>query len=81
MLILKAQKLLTCFFPKVFNQFRLPKEIYEQAHFMAYSPATKPLEKIPGNSKSKNISLQLKSFTSLIICQGETSSHLLLFSL
>lgn len=27
MLILKAQKLLTCFFPKGFNQFRLPKEI------------------------------------------------------
>lgn len=34
MLILKAQKLLTCF-SKGLNQFRLLTEIYEQAHFMA----------------------------------------------
>lgn len=43
-LILKAQKLLTCF-PKGFNQFRLPIEMYEKAHFMVPSSATKPLEK------------------------------------
>lgn len=48
MLILKAQKLPTCF-PKGLNQFRLPTEIYEQAP----SPTPIPLEET--NSKSKTM--------------------------
>lgn len=52
MLILKAQKLPTCF-PKGLNQFRPPTEIYEQAHFRAPSPTPTPLEET--NSKSKTM--------------------------
>ena len=41
-----GKKMLT-YFPKDLNQFRLPTEIHEQAHFMAPSPATTSVEKTP----------------------------------
>lgn len=77
MLILKAQKLPTCF-PKGLNQFRLPTEIHEQAHFRAPSPTPTPLEET--NSKSKTrYNTPPSNFTSLIICQGKIFPHILLF--
>lgn len=62
MLILRAQKLLTCFL-KGLNQFRLPREIPEHLHQLHHHK-----KKYIANWKSKTLSLHL-SFTSVTICK------------
>ena len=76
MLILMEKKKSLISFQKGLNQFRLPTEIHEQAHFPASSPATRNFLLIQ-KVKIYHCILQFHFF----IILGKKISHMFLFSL